>query len=124
VDADGAIFNAGEPKGVTDFEKEWWPQAEAVVGFLCAYQISRDERFLKAALHCWDFIEARLVDRKNGEWFRGVSRDGQVLDRHLKVSFWKCPYHNGRACLEAARRLRSLSRVREPIPDFSISSDS
>lgn len=108
VDSDGALFNAGTPKGVMDFEKEWWPQAEAVVGFLCAYQVSGDERFLKAALRCWDFIETHLVDRKHGEWFRGTSRDGRVLDKHLKVSFWKCPYHNGRACMEASRRLRAL----------------
>lgn len=108
VDADGALFNAGNATGVIDFEKEWWPQAEAVVGFLCAYQVSGDERHLKAALRCWDFIESHLVDRKHGEWFRGVSRDGKLLDKHLKVSFWKCPYHNSRACMEASRRLRAL----------------
>ncbi|MFT3867480.1 MAG: AGE family epimerase/isomerase [Nibricoccus sp.] len=108
VDEDGALFNAGNPSGVIDFEKEWWPQAEAVVGFLAVYSISGDERYLRAALRCWDFIETHLVDRKNGEWFRGVNREGLVLDKHLKVSFWKCPYHNGRACLEASRRLRAL----------------
>jgi mannobiose 2-epimerase len=102
------LFNAGNASGITDFEKEWWPQAEAVVGFLCAYQISGDERHLRAALRCWDFIETNLVDRKYGEWFRGVSRDGKLLDKYLKVSFWKCPYHNGRACMEASRRLRAL----------------
>ncbi|MFT3782525.1 MAG: AGE family epimerase/isomerase [Nibricoccus sp.] len=111
VDADGGVFNSGNPSGVTDYEKEWWPQAEAVVGFLCAYRISGDMRHLEAALRCWDFIEARLIDRKNGEWFRGVSREGAVLGRHQKVSFWKCPYHNGRACMEASLRLRDIALV-------------
>jgi len=79
------------------------------VGFLDAYQISRDGRFLEAALRAWDFIDSQLVDHIRGEWFRGVTRDGRVLDQELKVSFWKCPYHNGRAALEAVRRLRQIS---------------
>jgi mannobiose 2-epimerase len=109
VDADGGVYNQGGPGGLTDTNKEWWPQAEAVVGFLNAYQLSREERFLAAALQTWDFIEGRLIDRRRGEWFRGVTRDGRVLDGELKVSFWKCPYHNGRTGLEATRRLREIA---------------
>jgi mannobiose 2-epimerase len=108
VDTDGGVYNQGGPDGLTDTNKEWWPQAEAVVGFLNAFQISGDERFLAAALRAWDFIDRRLIDRLNGEWFRGVTRDGRVLAKELKVSFWKCPYHNARAELEAIRRLREL----------------
>ena len=108
VDADGGVYNQGGPGGLTDTNKEWWPQAEAVVGFLNAYQISRDERFLSAALRTWDFIEKRLIDRRRGEWLRGVTRDGRVLEKELKVSFWKCPYHNGRTGLEATRRLGEI----------------
>ena len=108
VDADGALYNEGGPKGLTNTNKEWWPQAEAVVGFINAHQMSGDDRYLKAAFHCWDFIENRLIDRKHGEWFRGVTREGAVLPEHLKVGFWKCPYHNGRAGFEASLRLRSL----------------
>ena len=109
VDADGGVYNQGGPSGLTDTNKEWWPQAEAVVGFLNAYQLSGQGRFMDAALRTWDFIERRLIDRSRGEWFRGVTRDGHVLDNDLKVSFWKCPYHNGRTGLEATRRLRELS---------------
>ena len=112
TDDDGAIFNLGGPAGVIDPVKEWWPQAEAVIGFLNAYQLSREERFLAAALKAWEFIETRLIDRAHGEWFRGVTRDGRVLDDQLKVSFWKCPYHNGRMGLEAVRRLRDIAAGR------------
>jgi mannobiose 2-epimerase len=108
VDADGGVYNQGGPTGLTDTNKEWWPQAEAIVGFLNAFQLSGEERFLAAAFRAWDFIESRLIDRRNGEWFRGVTRDGRLLDNELKVSFWKCPYHNGRTGLEAVRRLREL----------------
>jgi len=109
VDDDGALFNEGCPTGITNSNKEWWPQAEAVVGFIEAYQLYGNERHLKAAFRCWDFIENRLVDKKHGEWFRGITRDGTLLPDELKVSFWKCPYHNGRACMEAASRLRSIA---------------
>jgi mannobiose 2-epimerase len=109
VDADGGVYNQGSPGGLTDTNKEWWPQAEAVVGFLNARQVSGEERFLSAALRTWDFIERRLIDRRRGEWLRGVTREGRVLEGELKVSFWKCPYHNGRTGLEASRRLREIA---------------
>jgi mannobiose 2-epimerase len=111
VDTDGGVYNQGDPGGLTDTNKEWWPQAEAVVGFLNAFRLSGQERFLAAAFRTWDFIELRLIDRRNGEWFRGVTRDGRMLDNELKVSFWKCPYHNGRTGLEAVRRLSELSAI-------------
>jgi mannobiose 2-epimerase len=108
VDVDGALYNEGDAGGITNSNKEWWPQAEAVVGFINAFQLSDDERYLNAAFKCWDFIENRLIDGKHGEWFRGVNREGAVLSGELKVGFWKCPYHNGRACFESVSRLRSL----------------
>lgn len=109
IDTDGGVFNEGGPSGITNANKEWWPQAEAVVGFLNAYQISGETRFFHAALRSWDFIEKHLIDLKHGEWFRGVTRDGRVLASELKVGFWKCPYHNGRAGLESVRRLRAIT---------------
>ena len=109
VDTDGGVYNEGGPGGLTNTDKEWWPQAEAVVGFINAFQVSRRDEFLRAAFRVWDFIERRIIDGRRGEWLRGVTREGRVLDNELKVGFWKCPYHNGRTGLEAVRRLRGLS---------------
>lgn len=113
VDADGAILYEGSPAGITNSDKEWWPQAEAFIGFLNAFQISGEERHLAAALRLWDFIDAHLVDHTNGEWFRAVNQARQRLPDPLKASFWKCPYHNGRMGLEASRRLAEL-RTQKP----------
>jgi mannobiose 2-epimerase len=107
VDADGGLFNEGDPTGPTDTDKDWWPQAEAMVGFLNAFQLSGDEQFLHAARASWQFIQTHIVDRTHGEWFWGVSRDGKPLD-HQKTGPWKGPYHNGRACLETIRRLDGI----------------
>jgi mannobiose 2-epimerase len=105
---DGGLLYEATPHGIVQSHTEWWPQAEAVVGFLNAYQISGEPHFLDAALRCWNYIEEHLVDRRHGEWFRAVTRDGAVKADELKVSFWKCPYHNGRACLEMVERLEML----------------
>ncbi|HEX2862547.1 MAG TPA: AGE family epimerase/isomerase [Lacunisphaera sp.] len=110
TDTDGAIFNLGDASGIIDDTREWWPQAEAVIGFLNAWQLSGEARYLAAAAKTWAYIEAHLIDRAHGEWFRGVTRDGRVIGTFEKVGFWKCPYHNGRMGLEAVARLRGEGR--------------
>ena len=109
VDADGGVYNEAGPRGLADTGKDWWPQAEATVGFVNAYQLSGDPRFLAAARHTWDFIERRLIDREHGEWHWGVTRAGDVRPREPQAGFWKCPYHNSRACFELTERLRALA---------------
>ncbi len=110
LEPDGSLVYESGPEGMVDDTKQWWPQAEAAVGFLNAYQISGEEHFLDASLRAWDFIAAYLVDREHGEWLRYVTRDrhrpeDDGKEEQAKVSFWKCPYHNGRACLELTERL-------------------
>jgi mannobiose 2-epimerase len=103
----GGLFN--ESDGDTlDTDKEWWPQAEAIVGFLAAYQQSGDEALLRPALDTWRFVERHVVDRRNGEWRRRVSRSGNESRGGEKVGPWKCPYHNARACLEIMSRVDAL----------------
>ena len=110
VDRDGGVLNEGNAHGYTNTHKDWWPQAEAAVGFLNAYQLSRDPQYFAAAKRSWDFIDAKFVDRKNGDWYESLERDGTPLPR-LKVSVWKCPYHNGRSCLELIERIKSLTEA-------------
>lgn len=108
LDTDGAIFYESAPDGEMDTLKSWWPQVEAAVGFLNAYQISGQAHFLDAALKSWDFIEENLIDRQYGGWFSFPRLDGPERKDVPKVSFWKCPYHNSRACMELSTRLATL----------------
>jgi len=105
------LLYEANPKGFTDTDKHWWPQAEAAVGFLNAYQLSGQEHFRAAAQKSWEFIDKYIVDHKNGEWFWKVSREGVPGNDKYKVDPWKCPYHNSRACFEVMERLDKLSHT-------------
>jgi mannobiose 2-epimerase len=109
MDADGALSYEGKNGKVIDPGRECWPQAEALVGFLNAFQLSGDAKYFAAARRVWDFIENRLVDRVHGEWFWRINVDGRSDLKLPKVSEWKGPYHGSRACLETLHRLRAIS---------------
>jgi mannobiose 2-epimerase len=103
-----SLFYEADSTGITNTNKDFWVQVEAVVGFLNAYELSGDEKYLSTALDIWKFCEDHLVDRKNGEWFYKVDSKGSVDNQSYKVSEWKCPYHNSRACLEIISRVDKI----------------
>lgn len=105
LDTDGSLFYEGEPHGITDRQKSWWAQAETVVGFINAWQLTKDRKYLTAARNTWQFILNRHVDQLHGEWFSNAVY-GDPPAAAQKGSEWKAPYHNGRACLEIMHRLR------------------
>lgn len=109
LDEDGGLCYEGQAGKVADPNREWWPQAESVVGFLNAYELSGDPSFLKAAQKAWLFVEKYFIDRENGEWFWRVDQSGRPDPAEPKVSQWKGPYHNVRACLEIIRRLGQIT---------------
>ncbi|MDV7105117.1 AGE family epimerase/isomerase [Vibrio sp. TH_r3] len=111
VDVDGAVFNELREGHLLDTDRIWWVQAEAMVGFFNAYQKEPKPEFIQATLHCWNIIQSQLLDRENGEWFWKTKRNGQPYFNEPKVEPWKCPYHNGRACLELYSRLDLLEPV-------------
>ncbi|KQS37169.1 N-acyl-D-glucosamine 2-epimerase [Pedobacter sp. Leaf194] len=90
-------------------EKHWWVQAEAMVGFLNAFQISKDQKFLNSFLSIWDFTKRYIIDYENGEWFWGINKDLSLMQGEDKAGFWKCPYHNSRACIEVITRLEKIN---------------
>ncbi|MEN0036420.1 MAG: AGE family epimerase/isomerase [Cellvibrio sp.] len=109
MDKDGAILNeASATKGLTNSGKDWWAQAEAVVGFINAYEITGEAKYLTAATQTWGFIKTHIVNHQTGEWHWGTDRAGKVIVQPT-LSMWKCPYHNSRAMMESAHRLQKLT---------------
>lgn len=88
----------------TDTDRHWWVQAETVVGHVNLFQHFDDSVSLQKAFRCWDFIKQHLIDRQNGEWYWSVRADGTINTTDDKAGFWKCPYHNGRMCMEIIER--------------------
>lgn len=93
-------------RGVVNTTRIWWVQAEAVVGFLNGWQKAPEHtEFLEAAKDIWEYIKNYQVDSRSGsEWFAEVDQDRKPLE-HPIVEQWKCPYHNGRMCIEVIRRM-------------------
>lgn len=96
---DGSM--AYELKGnYLDKERHWWVQAEAVVGFSYMHRLNNDEDYKGISAALWKYIRQQLVDSENGEWYWSRLDNGEVNRVEDKAGFWKCPYHNGRMCLE------------------------
>ena len=102
---DHSLVNEAE-NGVVDRTRVWWVQAEAVVGFLNGYQRHPEKKeYLAAAEDIWGYIRDHLIDRRPGsEWFSGLDEERRPIQKAI-VDPWKCPYHNGRMCLEVMKRV-------------------
>lgn len=101
----GALMNEAENK-VSDRTRVWWVQAEGIVGFVNGYQKNhKDEVYLEAAEKLWEYITRHLIDPREGsEWFWSADEEDRPIHKPI-VEPWKCPYHNGRMCVEVIRRL-------------------
>lgn len=88
-----------------DTDKHWWVQAEAMVGYLNAYQLSKNDKYLKQSIKSWEFIKKFLIT-SSGEWLWATQGTENIpMPNQDKAGFWKCPYHNARACMEVIARL-------------------
>ena len=114
LDTDGGLwyeYEAGHNKLIK--QKHWWPQAEAMIGFLNAYQLSGKEEHLEKSLNAWLFTQNYLLDKQNGEWFWGVDEAYKIMPGEDKAGFWKCPYHNARACMEVMKRIGDIKHAKQ-----------
>ena len=103
----GMIYEMQNGHGV-DGDRHWWVQAETVVGYFNLWEHFGNQEGLENAIMCWEFIKAHIIDRENGEWFWSLRSDGTVNREDDKAGFWKCPYHNGRMCMELIDRTKNL----------------
>ncbi len=104
---DGHSLSNECERGVVDTNRVWWVQAETIVGFLNGYEKDSSKTYLKeAAESVWQYIKDYVIDKRDGsEWYWLVRQDGSPVEGEPIVEPWKCPYHNGRMCMEVIRRL-------------------
>ncbi len=106
----GSLLNESE-NGVVNTWRIWWVQAETVVGFINAYQRGYgDAEYMDIASNVWEYIKNNIIDkREGGEWHSQLDASGKFAEFKPVVDPWKCPYHNGRMCIEAISRLESMN---------------
>lgn len=93
-------------RGVVNTTKIWWVQAESVIGFYNLFQLNPEKiMFKEASENTWKFICDYVIDKKSGEWIENIYDIDKIDDSQALVHPWKCPYHNGRMCLEMIKRL-------------------
>jgi mannobiose 2-epimerase len=121
VDKDGGLFLESVRFGShLRTNKHWWLQAENLVGFINAFELTGDEKYWETVKLSWDFIDRYVIDHDRGEWYTKVSRLGvpfltepeddpsPYYRNDWKIDPWKCPYHNGRAMMELVRRIENI----------------
>jgi mannobiose 2-epimerase len=92
--------------GHFDPDGEWWGQAEGMIGFVNAWQITGERGYLDAAAGLWEYLKAQYKAGSGGEWtWYGADAGRPPVGL---AGQWKCPYHNGRAMIELDRRLKTF----------------
>jgi len=106
VQPNGSVINEKNfATGHEDKNCDWWPQAEAMIGYYNAYVLSKNEAYATKTLKGWEFIKNNIIDKTHGEWHWGLISNSMVDNVNDKAGFWKCPYHNTRMCLELMTRI-------------------
>lgn len=101
----GGIYVEGKRVGnVTEATKEFWQQAEAMVGFLDAYLLTKDEKYLDAFFNVHDFVFTKMINWEKGEWFALLAENGDLIWDYMGTS-WKVFYHTVRGTCQVVKKL-------------------
>ncbi len=111
LNPDGSMNYHLHPGGRLDVERHWWVQAEAVVGQFYLWRHHGMEPMLEASRRTWEYIRRRLIDYRQGEWWWSADENGNPNRTDDKAGLWKCPYHNGRMCLEIIEQTKQLQTI-------------
>jgi mannose 2-epimerase len=107
----GGIFVEGHREGsVTEMNKEFWQQGEAMIGFLDAYQLTNDEKYLDAFRKVHDFVFSSMINWSLGEWFPLLNHSGNIISASMGYN-WKSGYHTLRATVLVIKKLREILKI-------------
>ena len=102
----GGIINFRDCKGFPqqDYSQDmkfWWPQTEAMIATLYAYEATGEEQYLKMHRQISEWTYGHLPDREKGEWYGYLHRDGTVA-QPAKGNIFKGPFHIPRMLIKSA----------------------
>jgi len=104
----GGVYVEGPHSGgVYDMEKEFWQQAEVMIGMLDGCLYFDPKRYWPAYLNVHRFVFDKGINHAVGEWWPLLTREGQPIWTHMGHS-WKINYHSVRAMVKSINRLEKL----------------
>jgi len=105
----GGVYVEGSLDGsaVYDDCKEFWQQAEFLIGMLDAYLAFGDDRYLEAYGNVHRFVFDKMIHHGLGEWLALLQRDGTPIWTHMSHS-WKVNYHTIRAATLSLDRMDAI----------------
>jgi len=107
----GGVYVEGPHSGgVYDKEKEFWQQAEVLIGLLDAVILFDSEKYLDAYENVHRFVMDKVVNKGVGEWYPLLSRRGEPIWTHMGHS-WKINYHTVRAMVQSIQRMDLILSV-------------
>jgi len=115
--ARGGVYCEGPHQGeARERNKEFWQQAEALVGLLDAYELFGDERYLDAYENVHRFVMDHVINHPVGEWYPLFDENNNRLWDYMGHA-WKINYHTMRSVIESEKRLaRMLARLEAATP--------
>jgi len=104
----GGVYVEGpHAGGVYDREKEFWQQAEVLIGMLDGVILFRDDTYWDAFRNVLRFVMDKMVNPGVGEWYPLLTRKGEPIWTHMSHS-WKINYHTVRSMVQSIRRLKII----------------
>ena len=106
-DYGGVYVEGPHAGGVYDMEKEFWQQAEVMIGMLEACLRFGPDDYWPAYLNVHRFVFDKMINHPVGEWWPLMTREGKPIWTHMSHS-WKVNYHTIRCMVECIKRLEKL----------------
>jgi mannose 2-epimerase len=101
----GGVYVEGPHSGgVYDREKEFWQQAEVMIGMLDGFRLLKDKKYWNAYKNVHRFVFDKMVNKGVGEWYPLLKRNGEPIWTHMSHS-WKVNYHTVRSMIQCIKRL-------------------
>ncbi len=104
----GGVYCEGPHDGpAREKNKEFWQQAECLIGMLDGYLLFGDERYIDAYENVHRFVMDRVINHPVGEWFPLFDeKSNQVWD--YMGHAWKINYHTVRSMIQSEARLMKI----------------
>lgn len=85
----------------------WWVLAESCIGFLHAFQLSNNKKYINLYEQHFNFIHNYFLSH-TGEWYAYLHNDLSIVEHSPMADFWKGPYHTVRMYLKLLEIINNL----------------